>query len=62
MGIRSVIITRIAIIYFLLFLFAVVVVFKLVSVQQIKNDRWKKIEANLIDNTVIVEAISKQTV
>ena len=52
---RSAIIARVAFIYFLLFLFALVVIFKLVSVQQIKNDRWEKIEANLTENTVIVE-------
>lgn len=55
MGIRSALVTRIAIIYFLLFVFAVVVVFKMISVQQIKNDKWAKIEANLSENTVIVE-------
>ncbi len=55
MGIRSAIITRIALIYFVLLLFAVVVIFKLISVQQIKNDRWAKIEENLNENTIIVE-------
>ncbi|PIF05492.1 MAG: hypothetical protein CSA36_06635 [Draconibacterium sp.] len=53
---RSAIITRVALIYFLLFLFAIVVIYKLISVQQIKNDRWEKIEANLSKNTLIVEA------
>lgn len=52
---RSAIIARVAFIYFLLFLFALAVIFKLVSVQQIKNDRWEKIEKNLTENTVIVE-------
>ncbi len=52
---RSAIIARIAFVYLLLFLFALVVIFKLFSVQQIKNDRWEKIETNLTENTVIVE-------
>lgn len=55
MGIRSALITRIAIIYFLLLVFAIVVIAKMVSVQQIKNDRWEQIESNLTENTVIVE-------
>ena len=52
---RSAIIARIAFVYFLLFIFALLVIFKMVSVQQIKNDRWEKIETNLTENTVIVE-------
>lgn len=55
MGIRSTIITRISLIYFILFLFTVVVVFKMVSVQKIKNDRWEQIEENLSANTIIVD-------
>lgn len=55
MGIRSAIITRVAFVYFLLLMFAVVVIFKLISVQKIKNDRWEKIESNLTENTIIVE-------
>lgn len=55
MGIRSAIITRVAFIYFLLLLFAVVVIFKMISVQKIKNDRWEKIESNLTENTIIVQ-------
>ncbi|MCG6187917.1 penicillin-binding protein [Maribellus maritimus] len=55
MGIRRSIISRIAIVYFVLLLFGVVVVFKMVSVQQIKNERWEKIARNLSENTVIVE-------
>lgn len=54
MGIRKTILTRFALIYFLLFLFVVVVIGKLISVQQIKNDRWQQIEANLSKNTVVV--------
>lgn len=55
MGIRSAIITRVAFIYFLLLLFAVVVIVKMVSVQKIKNDRWEQIEENLSANTIIVD-------
>lgn len=55
MGIRKTIISRIAFVYFILLLFGAVVVVKMVSVQQIKNDRWAKIEANLSKNTIIVE-------
>ncbi|MDX1285274.1 MAG: penicillin-binding transpeptidase domain-containing protein, partial [Draconibacterium sp.] len=55
MGIRKTILSRVAAIYFLLLLFGIVVVFKLVSVQQIKNNRWEQIEKNLSRNTVIVE-------
>lgn len=57
MGIRKTILSRIAIVYFVLFLFGVVVVFKMVSVQQIKNDRWEEIEANLSNNTIIVPPV-----
>ena len=55
MGIRRTIISRIAIVYFLLVLFGAVVVYKMISVQQINNEKWKKIEAYLGDHTVIVE-------
>ena len=55
MGIRRTIISRIAIVYFLLVLFGAAVVVKMVSVQQIKNERWEQIEANLSKNTIIVE-------
>ncbi|NQU52126.1 MAG: peptidoglycan glycosyltransferase, partial [Bacteroidetes bacterium] len=55
MGIRRTIISRIAIVYFVLLLFGAVVVFKMISVQQIKNEKWEKIESNLSKNTIIVE-------
>lgn len=55
MGIRRSIISRLAIVYFVLLLFGIVVVFKMISVQQIKNDRWEQIAKNLSENTVIVE-------
>ncbi len=55
MEIRKSITTRIAIIYFLLLLFGVAVVVKMVSVQQIKNERWEQIAANLKKNTLIVQ-------
>ncbi len=55
MGIRRSIVSRLAIVYFVLLLFGVVVIFKMISVQQIKNDRWQQIAKNLNENTVIVE-------
>ena len=55
MGIRSAIVSRIALIYFILFLFGVGVIFKMVSVQKIKNERWEQIAENLSKNTLIVE-------
>ena len=54
MGIRKTILTRFALVYFLLLAFVLVVIAKLVSVQQIKNDRWQQIEENLTKNTVVV--------
>jgi len=54
-GIRRTIISRIVIVYLVLFIFGAVVIAKMFSVQQIKNDRWAKIEANLSKNTIIVE-------
>jgi cell division protein FtsI (penicillin-binding protein 3) len=42
-------------VYFVLLIFGGIVVFKVFSVQQIKNDRWKQIAENLKNNTVIVE-------
>jgi cell division protein FtsI (penicillin-binding protein 3) len=54
-GIRRTIISRIAIVYFVLLMFGAVVVFKMISVQQIKNEKWVKIESNLSKNTLIVE-------
>ncbi|MCY1721482.1 penicillin-binding transpeptidase domain-containing protein [Prolixibacteraceae bacterium Z1-6] len=57
MGIRKTILSRIAIVYFVLFLFGVVVVFKMISVQQINNDRWQQIEKNLSKNTVLIPPV-----
>ncbi len=54
MEIRKVILTRITLIYFVLMVFAIVVIVKMVSVQKIKNDRWEKIQQNLSENTIIV--------
>lgn len=54
MEIRKVILTRITFIYFVLLVFAIVVIVKMISVQKIKNDRWEKIQQNLSDNTIIV--------
>ncbi len=55
MGIRRSIITRIAIVYLILMIFGVVVIYKLFSIQQIKNDRWQNIAKNLKSNTIVVE-------
>lgn len=55
MGIRKTILTRFALVYFVLLLFTLVVIAKLFSVQRIKNDRWQQIEENLSKNTVVVE-------
>lgn len=54
MEIRKVILTRITLIYFVLLVFAIVVIVKMVSVQKIKNDRWEEIQKNLSENTIIV--------
>ena len=54
MEIRRVILTRVTLIYFILLVFAIVVIVKMVSVQKIKNDRWEKIQQNLSENTIIV--------
>ncbi|RIJ49059.1 PASTA domain-containing protein [Maribellus luteus] len=55
MGIRKTILTRFALVYFVLLLFTLIVIGKLFSVQRIKNDRWQQIEENLSKNTVVVE-------
>ncbi len=47
--------TRFALVYFLLFLFVLVVIGKMFSVQRIKNERWQEIEKNLTENTVVIE-------
>jgi len=52
--IRRIILTRITLIYFILLVFAIVVIVKMVSVQKIKNDRWEEIQQNLSENTIIV--------
>ncbi len=56
MEIRRAIISRLGVIYFLMFALGVIVVFKLVTVQNIKTERWKQIADNLNKNTVIIEA------
>jgi len=47
MNLRSIIITRLAIIYFLMMLVAVLVIVKLLAVQNIKTSRWEEIADNL---------------
>ncbi len=56
MEIRRAIISRLAVIYFFMLIMGVVVVFKLIAVQNIKTDRWQQIAKNLSKNTVMVEA------
>ena len=55
MEIRKSIVSRIAIIYFFLLVFGLVVIFKMISVQQIKNERWEQIAKNLKEHTVKIE-------
>ncbi len=55
MDIRKSIVTRIAVIYLVLFLFSLWVIYKMISVQQIENSRWEQIAKNLKENTVRIE-------
>jgi cell division protein FtsI (penicillin-binding protein 3) len=55
--IRKSILTRIAIIYFFLLIFGLVIIVKMVSIQQIKNDRWEQIAKNLKENTLTIAPI-----
>jgi cell division protein FtsI (penicillin-binding protein 3) len=56
MNIRNVILSRLAIIYILMVVLAVLVIAKLISVQNLKTDRWETIASNLKNNTVVIEA------
>jgi cell division protein FtsI (penicillin-binding protein 3) len=53
--IRKSIVSRIAIIYFILLIFGLVVIIKIISVQKIKNERWEEIAGNLEKNTVRIK-------
>jgi cell division protein FtsI (penicillin-binding protein 3) len=55
--IRKSIVTRIAVIYFFLLIFGLVIIVKMVSIQQIKNDRWEQIAKNLKENTLTIAPI-----
>ncbi len=55
MDIRKSIVSRIAIIYFILLIFGLVVIIKIISVQKIKNERWEEIAGNLEKNTVRIK-------
>ena len=55
MDIRKSIVTRIAVIYLVLFLFSLWVIYKMISVQQIENSRWEQIAKNLKEITVRIE-------
>lgn len=52
MEIRKSIVSRIALIYFIMLLFSVLVIINMISVQQIKNERWEHIAKNLKENTI----------
>lgn len=54
MEIRKSIVSRIAVIYFFLLLFSLVAIVNMVSVQQIKNERWEQIAKNLKENTISI--------
>ena len=56
MEIRKSIISRIAIIYFVMFLMGSVVIFKMISIQNINTERLEEISENLSNNTVLTEA------
>ncbi len=56
MGIRRNIISRIAVIYFLMFLMGGIAMVKILSIQNIKTERLQQIAENLNNNTVITEA------
>lgn len=56
MNIRAIIVSRLGIIYFVGLIFGIVVIAKIVSVQNIKKDKWETIAANLKNNTVVIEA------
>jgi cell division protein FtsI (penicillin-binding protein 3) len=56
MEIRKSILSRFALIYFIMFLFGIGVLIKVISIQNIKTDKWKQISDNLNNNTVITEA------
>ena len=57
MEIRKSIVTRVAVIYFFLLIFGLVVIVKMISVQQIKNDKWEQIAKNLKENTITIPPI-----
>jgi cell division protein FtsI (penicillin-binding protein 3) len=50
--IRKSIVSRIAFIYFLLLMFSLYAIWKMISVQQINNERWELIARNLKENTI----------
>jgi cell division protein FtsI (penicillin-binding protein 3) len=52
--IRKSIVSRIAVIYFFLLLFGLGVIYNMVSVQKIKNERWEQIARNLKEHTISV--------
>lgn len=55
MNLRTIITTRFAIIYFLMLAISVMVIVKILAVQNIKTDRWEQIADNLTNYTVSLD-------
>lgn len=56
MNIRAIIVSRLGILYFAGLIFGIVVIVKIVSIQNIKKEKWETIATNLKNNTVVIEA------
>lgn len=56
MNIRSTILTRITVIYFLMLSFAILTISQIFTVQNVKTERWKKTADNLNHNTILVKS------
>ena len=55
MNLRNIIVSRLAIIYFALLLMSILIIGKIVAVQNIRTDRWEQIADNLTNYTVSFE-------
>ncbi len=55
MNIRNTILARLAIIYFLMMTLGILMILKLITIQNLKNDKWQNIAKNLKNNTVVIE-------
>ena len=51
MNLRNIIVSRLAIIYFALLLMSILIIGKIVAVQNIRTDRWEQIADNLTNYT-----------